>query len=127
MRTGLNTYLMRYADVLLIHAEAILGSQASTSDPAALASFNAVRERAGLDPKNEITSNDIFHERQIEFVLEGDYWYDLARRNRAEALEIIANQERGTYNNRDVNQLNSKKVVPTEADFLFLQQFQSYL
>ena len=119
MRTGLNTPMMRYADVLLIHAEAILGTQASTSDAAALESFNAVRTRAGLEAKTEITSNDIFHERQLEFVLEGDYWYDLARRNRSDALAIIANQERGTYNDRNVEELNSKHVTPSDADFLF--------
>lgn len=118
MRTGLNTPLMRYADVLLLHAEAILGNQGSTTDGAALESFNAVRTRAGLSPKDVITTEDIFHERQLEFVLEGDYWFDLARRDRSEALEIISNQERGTYNNRDVEQLNSKKVTPSEADFL---------
>ncbi len=118
MRTGLNTILMRYADVLLIHAESVLGSNSSTTDGNALSSFNQVRERAGLDAKIEITLDDIFHERQIEFAAEGDYWYDLTRMNRADAMNIISNQERGTYNNRDVDDLNSQMVTPSESDFL---------
>jgi len=99
--TGNNTYLMRYADVLLIEAEAVLGSAASTSDPAALTPFNKVRQRAGLTPVTVITKNDIFHERRIEFALEGDYWYDLCRMDgfnvsvHPKAKAIIANQERG--------------------------------
>lgn len=118
MRTGLNTYIMRYADVLLIHAESILGTNGSTTDVAALDSYNEVRMRAGLDAKTEITLDDIFHERQIEFAVEGDYWYDLARMNRADAIDIISNQERGTYNNRDPEDLNSQMITPSESDFL---------
>ena len=118
MRTGLNTYVLRFADILLIHAESILANQASTTDIAALTSFNAVRERAGLDALTEITLDDILQERRIEFALEGDYWYDLARIDREKAKNIIANQERGTYANRDIDELNSFMVTPSDADFL---------
>ena len=118
MRTGLNTYILRYADILLIHAESILAGNASTSDGAALASFNAVRERAGLDPKTEITFSDIFQERKVELALESDHWFDLARIDRAEAKSIIEDQERGTYANRNVDELNSQKVTASDADFL---------
>lgn len=118
MSTDMNTNMLRYADILLIHAESILGTNASTTDQEALNAFNAVRTRAGLDAKTEITSTDIFNERRLEFVVEGDYWFDLARRNRTEAVEIIANQERGVYQDRDVNNIVSKKVTPSEGDFL---------
>ncbi|TKC61250.1 RagB/SusD family nutrient uptake outer membrane protein [Pedobacter hiemivivus] len=77
--TGNNTYLMRYAEVLLIAAEAVLGSASVTSDAAALGPFNKIRSRAGLGLKTEITKIDIFKERRIEFAIEFDYWFDLCR------------------------------------------------
>jgi starch-binding outer membrane protein, SusD/RagB family len=116
MRTGLNTNILRYAELLLIHAEAVLGSNASTADAAALASFNAVRQRAGLGPKQSITQDDILQERRIEMALEFDYWYDLTRIDRAKAIAMIAAQERGTYVN--VTNVNSQKFTPTSAQFL---------
>lgn len=98
-RTESQTYLLRYADVLLIHAEAILAANASTSDPKALESFNKIRRRAGLLERSSITQDDILKERRIEFAFESDYFYDLTRIDRPKALAIIASQERGTYNN----------------------------
>ncbi|UMB54152.1 RagB/SusD family nutrient uptake outer membrane protein [Lutibacter sp. A64] len=118
MSTDVNTNILRYADILLMHAESILANNTSTTDQNALDAYNAVRTRAGLDAKDEITAEDIFNERRIEFVVEGDYWFDLVRRDRVEALEIIANQERGVYQDRDINIIASKKVTPSESDFL---------
>lgn len=96
-KTQINTYLLRYADVLLIFAEATLGTGASTSDPAALAAFNLVHSgRAGLPPAVSLTADDIFKERRVEFAFEGDYWFDIQRQGFAKASAIIAAQERGT-------------------------------
>lgn len=94
-----NTYVMRYADVLLIHAEAILANGGSTADAQALTSFNAVRNRAGLGSMVSITKADILHERRVEFAYEGDYWYDLCRLPRAQAIAIVQAQNRGDKNN----------------------------
>jgi hypothetical protein len=77
--TGINTYLMRYAEVLLIEAEAVLGNAPSTTDAAALTPFNKIRSRAGLGLKTEITKMDIIKERRMEFAMEFDYWFDLGR------------------------------------------------
>jgi len=96
MNTGLNTPLLRYADVLLIYAEAILGTAANTSDAEALKYFNMVRSRAGLLPKTTLTADDILHERRVEFAFEGDYWFDLQRQGFAKAKAIILAQNRGT-------------------------------
>ena len=49
------TYIMRYAELLIIHAEATLAGAGSTSDAGALASINAVRNRAGLTSLTSIT------------------------------------------------------------------------
>jgi len=93
---ALNVYLLRYADILLIYAEGVLGNNSSTSDPSALAAFNLVRGRAGLPPLNSLTKDIIMHERRVEFAFEGDYWYDIQRQGFAKAQQIINSQERGT-------------------------------
>ncbi len=118
--TGQNTCMMRYADVLLIEAEAVLAGGASTSSPQALSAINQVRARAGLSAKTSITPDDVFKERRVELALEGDFWYDLVRRNRVDAKNIIESQERGTYSNIALQAINSKKVkVLDEKIFLF--------
>ena len=50
MNTGINFMVQRYADVLLIYAEATLGTAASTTDASALEAINSVRARAELVP-----------------------------------------------------------------------------
>ncbi|MBW2962729.1 RagB/SusD family nutrient uptake outer membrane protein [Mesonia aestuariivivens] len=112
-----NTYIMRYADVLLIHAEAILAGQESTSNVAALNSFNAIRERAGLGSLPSITLENILQERRLEFAIEGEYWFDLGRIDRQMAIEIISNQERGTYSNDTPPVIYSQKFTPSAEDF----------
>lgn len=106
MNTGKNTSHLRYADVLLIYAEAVLAGGASTSDAAALAAFNKVRTRAGLPSKSSITADDIFHERIVEFAFEGDAWFDIKRQGYTKAKAIIATQNRGWIGN-PVNAANN--------------------
>jgi len=98
MRTGIDTYMLRLAEVYLIYAQTILGSQASTSNPEALQYYNAVRERAGLDPQNSITFMDLFMEKWKELAYEGQCWFMLVRWHYYEpeaAIEFIENQNRG--------------------------------
>lgn len=106
-----NTYIMRYAELLLIHAEATLAGGASTSDAGALASFNAVRNRAGLSSLATITFDDIFKERRLELCFEGDYWFDLGRIPRSQAIAIMSAQNRGDRN-------NAQYFTPEESDFI---------
>ncbi len=67
MNTGINTMVLRYADVLLIYAEATLGTAESTSDALALKGYNDIRIRAELPTKTSITLADILQERRVEF------------------------------------------------------------
>lgn len=90
-----NTYVMRYAELLLIHAEAVLAGGGSTSDAGALKSINAVRRRAGLSNLTTVTFDDIFLERRKELCFEGDYWFDLGRIDKAKAIAIMSAQNRG--------------------------------
>jgi hypothetical protein len=96
--TSLNLYLLRYADVLLIYAEAILGANSSTADQSALDAFNLVRNRAKLPSLTSLTRQQILHERRVEFAFEGDYWFDIQRQGFTTAQQIINAQERGTVN-----------------------------
>lgn len=94
---GVNTYMMRLAEVYLNLAEAILGNNDATSDPVALEYFNKVRTRAGVSAKNRLTYEDLRKERRIELALEGQYWYDLLRRSyykRQEVVNYLNNQDR---------------------------------
>lgn len=99
MNTGINFMVLRYADVLLIYAEAVLGVQASTSDFSALEAYNAIRLRAELPTKGSITLEDILQERRVELAFEGDYWFDIQRQGFARAKEIVEAQNRGTVGN----------------------------
>jgi starch-binding outer membrane protein, SusD/RagB family len=98
---NLNTYMLRLSEVYLVYANAILGNNASTSDPEALKYFNAVRSRAGVAPKSSITYADIFLEKKIEFAFEGNAWYDWKQWyyfDPAKALQYFSTQNRGSYN-----------------------------
>jgi hypothetical protein len=95
MNTGINTMILRYADVLLIYAEAVMGANNSTTDAGALEAFNKVRTRAGLAKKNAITKDELLRERRVEFAFEGDYWFDIQRQGFAKAKAIIEAQDRG--------------------------------
>ncbi|MBE2229773.1 MAG: RagB/SusD family nutrient uptake outer membrane protein [Chitinophagaceae bacterium] len=97
MNTGINTMMLRYADILLIYAEAVLGGNASTTDASALAAFNKVRVRAGLNQLSSLTPEIIMKERRVEFAFEGDYWFDIQRQGFAKAKQIIEAQNRGTF------------------------------
>ncbi|WP_299059155.1 RagB/SusD family nutrient uptake outer membrane protein [uncultured Polaribacter sp.] len=119
MRTELPTHMMRYAEVLLIQAEAILNDGDFTTDPNALSAINTVRRRAGLPVKTVITLDDILQERRIELALESKYWFDLQRIDRTKAIGIISNQERGVNIGDNPNQVSSNKITPSESDFLF--------
>ncbi|MEN9570192.1 MAG: hypothetical protein RL172_1423 [Bacteroidota bacterium] len=95
--SNMNIYMLRYADVLMIYAEAVLGTAASTSDATALAAVNKVRARAGLPGISVITPAAILHERRIELAFEGDYWFDIQRQGFNKAKQMLEAQERGTF------------------------------
>lgn len=112
MRTSQNTNILRYSDILLMHAEAKLAGAASTTDATALRAFNEVRTRAGLPTKTVLTRDDLFNERRIEFALEGQYFFDLKRRGITEAIAIISKQEVGFYSDDARTTLISRLITP---------------
>lgn len=75
-----NIRLMRYAEVLLIYAEAAsqIGNTAE-----ALAKLNLVRLRAVVAPSATATQADVWNERRLELAMERDRFFDLVRQGRA--------------------------------------------
>ncbi len=77
---GNDWIVIRYADVLLMHVEASIGSGVNTVDPAAIASFQAVRDRAGLTSTvTEVTKQMLSDERRVELAFENHRLFDLIR------------------------------------------------
>ncbi len=119
---SMNLYMLRYADVLLIYAEAVLGTDASTADPSALDAFNRVHTRGGNFNNvglTSLTKDIILHERRVEFAFEGDYWFDIQRQGFAKAKAILEAQERGTYS-YDGSSIDHYGITVASADKLFL-------
>lgn len=67
---------IRYADVLLMYAEACIGS--NTDLDKAKWAINEVRSRVGLG-EVEATEENLRHERRVELAMEGHRWFDLCR------------------------------------------------
>lgn len=122
---GNDQILLRYADVLLMYAEALnnISYDASVSSQA-LISLNKVRERAGL---NALTANDvpdkqsfkkaILVERQKEFPYEGHRWFDLVRMGYAEEVMAGEGQSIQSYQllypipTSELERINNESVV----------------
>jgi hypothetical protein len=81
-----NIRILRYADVLLMNAEAGLNIGMGDAD----ARVNAIRVRAGLSPKSGVTVNDVWQERHIEFAMEHDRFWDVVRQGRAAQVMLAA-------------------------------------
>jgi hypothetical protein len=77
-----NWIIQRYADVLLIYAEAVNAGGAATNGSAE-AALNEVRSRAGIPTVSGLGSaaltDSIRVERRREFAFEGQRWFDLSR------------------------------------------------
>jgi hypothetical protein len=92
--TSKNYICIRYAEVLLMHAEALTRG-ASGSAISAVDAVNQVRTRAGMAPLSSVTLDDIAEEKFAELAMEwGIRYYDLIRWERYDELE---------YGGRDFN------------------------
>ena len=88
-----NFVVLRYADVLLMKAEALneLGRTTDSEVP-----LYEVRKRAGLTNRADIEGltqdlmrDKIIHERRMELAFEGDRWFDLVRLKNNYALTFL--------------------------------------
>ncbi len=87
---GNDLIILRYADVLLMHAESILAGGGQTSESAAIDSYMKVKERAGFDPIADrpasLTKDALLVERRVELAFENQRFFDLMRFGVADAV-----------------------------------------
>ncbi|WBO85331.1 RagB/SusD family nutrient uptake outer membrane protein [Hymenobacter yonginensis] len=115
-----NTYVIRYADVLLMQAEAA-NEQGQTA--AALPPLNQVRTRAGLaaltaaspEAASQATlRNEIDRQRRLELAFEGERWFDLLRYTRHEAAQA------GVNHPKDALDAIQEKLTRRDVNYLLL-------
>lgn len=87
----INLRFMRYAEVLLMAAEAHV--QAGSGQDKALNYINEIRQRAQLAPLSNVTLDDIKTEKRLELCMEGVRYQDLIRWGDAETVL----KEKGHY------------------------------
>ena len=79
---GNHIRMIRYADILLLNAEAKVHKGQNGDD-----SFNEVRRRAQMPTLTNVTIDQILEERQVELACEwGERFFDLVRTNKAEGI-----------------------------------------
>ena len=82
-----NVRILRYSDVLLMYAEALLnGAPVGSSGLSALDAVNIVRDRAEIPLLENVTLQDIWDERRAELALEEDRFFDLVRTGQAQSV-----------------------------------------
>lgn len=86
-QSNANVHVLRYADVLLMYAEALNELNGPTSE--AYEAINQVRRRAFNDDSRDLAGLDqsafreaVYQERRLELVMETHRWFDLVRTNR---------------------------------------------
>lgn len=114
--TNDNFPVYRYADVLLLLAEAL---NEQNKGQEALPFLNQIRIRAGL-PSTELQSTEslrerIAHERRVEFAFENKRWLDLVRTGKA--IEVMS--KNGEYLKSQYPYLPGKSYTITASRLLF--------
>jgi len=91
-RSGYNSIIRyRYADVLLLKAEALILGKGDLNGAAAI--INQIRTRAGLAAlsasvvgNKDAMANALLKERRLELAFEGQRWFDLVRLGKVESV-----------------------------------------
>ena len=84
-----NVRVLRYAEVLLMYAEALLnGAPVGESGLTADQAVNLVRNRAQLQPLSGVTLQNVWDERRAELAMEEDRFFDLIRTG--QAAEVLS-------------------------------------
>ncbi len=98
-----NLRILRFGDVLLMHAEAAfaLGNVGT-----AVTDINRIRTRAGLPAATALTRQSIWRERRVELAMEHDRYFDLVRQEGVIAgTAIAAFQAQGKTFTKNKNEL----------------------
>jgi len=117
-----NWKVIRYADVLLMYAEA-LNENGKTEE--ALDILGQVRSRVGLTGYSGLTEDEarikIYDERRFELAMEGHRWFDLVRTGRA--LTVMGSTGMKDYNLvfpiplREIQVMNDPSIFPQNLGY----------
>lgn len=114
-QSGLNWTIYRYADVLLMYAEAQSIADGSPNQESLLA-LNAIRNRAGLLPFNETNlekfKKAVWDQRYFELCYENKTWFDMLR------TRLIRNDITGDYGSF-IGYINNWNKTYTKTQLLF--------
>jgi starch-binding outer membrane protein, SusD/RagB family len=105
-----NYPILRYADVLLMKAEAILRGGAGGTQAEVDGLVNQVRNRAGLPNISNVNLDILLNERRHEFMAEGKRWHDLVRTGKV--LTVMAAWDAA-------DDIANKMAIPTANDIIY--------
>ena len=111
-----NFNVARYAEALLLYAEACLDGTAADK-AAGLAALNDVQRRAGVELSTELTFNEIMEEKQYEMWFENCRFHDLVRWDKYDKISSVAD----VFNNGA-----ALKAVPVLYDEYFVEGKPGY-
>ncbi len=114
-----NIRILRYAEVLLMNAEAAIHTGSGDAD----GKVNEVRDRAGLSDKAGVTINDVWQERHIEFAMEHDRFWDLVRQGRAAQVMQAAGKTNFVAGKHELLPIPSSQILLSGGQ---LEQNPSY-
>ena len=104
---GINFPIIRYTDVLMMKAEALLQSGGSQTEVDEI--VNMVRERAGLDPVSNVDLDMLLEERSKEFIAEGLRWHDLVRTGKV--LDVMNAWEQEDDAAGKIDGVNANEII----------------
>jgi starch-binding outer membrane protein, SusD/RagB family len=104
-----NDRILRYADILLMNAEAALQPEVNQSS-VAVADIAPLRQRAQLPPKSSLTINDIWQERHVELAMEHDRFWDIVRQGRAAQVMHAAGKSGFTAGKNELLPIPSSQI-----------------
>jgi starch-binding outer membrane protein, SusD/RagB family len=102
-----NIRILRYADVLLMNAEA--GVRLGLGDPDAR--INEVRDRAGLGPISGANIDDVWQERHVEFAMEHDRYWDVVRQGNAAQVMLAAGKTNFTAGKHELLPIPNSQIL----------------
>lgn len=102
-----NIRVLRYAEILLIKAEAATYINQDAATP-----LNLVRARVKLLPILNPTVQDIWKERRLELAMEHDRWFDLIRTGQA-AAAMAADGKNFIANKHELFPIPNQQIIQT--------------
>ena len=115
--TRVNFHILRFADCLLLRAEAYLNKG---NEAGARADINRVRERVALTPITTATWEALYHERRCELAFEmADHLYDLKRwAHSSYGVAEIAAIAKAELERQPMTRVHADRMDPNCTDFV---------